>query len=244
MKELEQAGEGLEAGIVKDDLKEVLADLSNMPLQEVGENIPGLSVLFKGIKAIGSIRNYQLQIKAMEFLHEISTMPFEKRKSLVEKITSDTIYGQKFGSYLISAIDRHEFAQKSIYLARLCKYYERGDIFKTDLVKLNTMIDNLHLQDIIEWQKYHRIPKSEKDTAYNSFLANGVIMREYDFNLIGSDSKNNRSSLVNRQERIIKTRLTTLGSVLYSVVKDEDLDELTKRLLYNHEQSRTSEEEY
>lgn len=241
MKELEQAGAGLEAGILKEDLKDLVADLSNMPLQELGENIPGLSYFFKGMKAVGAFRDYQLMNKVLEFLNELSKMPTEKRKSLVDKINSDQVFGQRFGTYLISAIDRHEFAQKSVYLARACKYFERGDIFKTDLVKLNTMIDNLHLQDMLEWMhaEYITIPKSEKEPAYNSFLANGVIMREYDFNEIGKSIKNNVSRIsMATQDKIISSKLTAHGSALYSIIRDEELDVVTQHILQIDEDRR------
>lgn len=237
MKELEQIGEAFEAEIVKQDLTELAGDLSDTLRQQLGEDIPVFGVFFKAIKAIGAIKDLALISKVYAFMGEVGKMSTKQRKSLVKKINKDRVYGQRFGAYLISAIDRHEFSQKSVYLARACKYFERGDISRWALIKLNTIIQNVHLQDIQEFMEidYTRIPKIDKDPAFNSFLANGIIRQTYDFEeLRGPQVDNNRMIRPIRIDRIIRIDLTDLGSALYAIVKDKELlwhtkDELTRK---------------
>lgn len=226
LKELEKIGESLEADILKEDLKEVTEELSNMLISQVGENIPGVGIFFKTIKAIGSVKDYVLMTKVVAFLGELDKMSASSRKSLVDKINSDRIYGQRFGAYLISAIDRHEFAHKSVFLARICKYYERGDISKPVLIKLNSVIENMHLEDILEWmqEKYSRTPDSEDHPAFNSFLSNGIIKRQYKFDkLMQPQNTRHPWDRVPQARGIITTKMTSLGSGLYSILKNEEL---------------------
>ena len=120
--------------MVKEDLKELLIDVRDKITKEVLNQIPGLASFLSVKKIFTGVQDYFLIKKVYAFLFELSSMPLESRVTLVEKINADPIYGQQFGIFLILALDRHEFEQKAIMLARICKYYEMKVLSKSTFV--------------------------------------------------------------------------------------------------------------
>jgi hypothetical protein len=225
MKELEASGSALEADVTKENLRDIIGDMSETTAAAIGEGIPGLSILIKAAKAYQSIKDQFLMDKVLTFLYEISKMTADSRKNLVAKINTDKIYGQKFGAFVLIALDRHDFADKSVYLARACRFLEQDAISINSFVRIKTMIENLNLVDIKRWidNEYRSFPKSE-DLAYNYFLANGVIKTQHNFNKILSK---NASRSFNLNRDVVRISLTSLGSILYYIVQDKHLDQDT-----------------
>jgi hypothetical protein len=225
MKELEEIGSALEAEIVKEDLRGIIGDLSETSIQAIGEGIPGLSMLFKFHKAFLSIKDYFLMDKVLVFLSEMSKMPTDSRKELISKINTDPIYGQKFGAFVLTALDRHDFAEKSVYLARACRLYENNSLNKEQFILIKSMIENLHLVHIKRWMDSYGLSfPNDSDDAYNHFLSNGVIKTEYKFNEL-LRKKADQEFDINR--KVVKTSLTHLGRVLYHIVQGKDVSEWT-----------------
>lgn len=196
-----------------------MSDLGSAVISKVGEDLPGLGLFFKAAKAISSVRDYYSMEKVIVFLNELSNLTTEQRKNLVAKINIDNIYGQKFGSFIVVALDREDFSMKSRYLARACKYYEYGVISRKALVVVKTVIENMHLSDIETWiGPVFRFPKPT-DAAYSSFVANGLVKTE--FNMQRVHSRGMRADW-NLNDEVMKTKLTPLGYMFYKIVKDED----------------------
>jgi hypothetical protein len=134
MNELDELAVSVEADVAKDNLLEIIAEQGDKIIESFTEMMPGLSVIFKLNNAYKSVQNYFLIEKIIIFLTGLSSMTTKQRKNLIEKINNDPIHGQQFGKFLIISIDRLDFAEKSTYLARVCKFYERGDISKSLLI--------------------------------------------------------------------------------------------------------------
>jgi len=108
---LKDIGESLEVSLAKDDLIEIIGELSDYRLEDLmslGENIPIVSHLIKGVKATLAIRDAIFMEKVIMFLQTIGKTPSKERERMVIKIQVDEKYQQKFGKFSIKALDRYD----------------------------------------------------------------------------------------------------------------------------------------
>jgi len=108
---LTDVGESLEVSVAKDDLLDIIGDLADLPLErllDMGESIPVVSSLLKGIKATIAVRDAIFLEKVIVFLRTVGKIPTKERIRMVEKIQADPKYRQKFGKFSIKAlVSRH-----------------------------------------------------------------------------------------------------------------------------------------
>lgn len=214
----------MESDIVSENLKDIIADLSDFTIQHIGQNIPIVSLVFKALKSVNAYRDLILMDKVRAFLGELNSMSKKERKRFVDKINDDPIYGQKAGTFILTALDRHDFKKKSIYLAKACKYYEKEYLTKHDFTRIKTVIERMDLASLdniasIEWGHYN---SNRHDDDYSSFIANGLIKEELDIKELGnqifpSDPYRYHPSLA----KALKIQVTSLGELVSYVLSDQ-----------------------
>lgn len=234
MKELEQSGAALESDIVKDNLKDIIAELSQPILdtfgKAIGENIPGLSWFFKGMKAYKAVRDQDLMNKVIAFLYEADKMDQRTRKKLVDKVNDDPIYGQKFGAFVLVALDRYDFAQKVQFLVNALKFYERGDISKHTLIRFNAAIKDLHLMDLEQWINDHELPSSNiSEVGKQMFMSHGLIQTTFNFQPLTKDHTKDDYGRNYRTQNIMKTKLSDFGNLFFHVLKDMEITDFDRQ---------------
>jgi hypothetical protein len=237
MKELEQAGSSFEADAAKDDLKDLIGDLASSTIEDIAENLPGFGMIFKVGKTIQSIRDYQTMDKVLTFLNEMSSMSKDKRENLINKINTDPIYGQKFGAFILTAIDRHDFKEKSKILATACKFYERGDMNKDNFIRVKSIIEFNELSDLLKWKEksaeygqYSAIG-SVPVVAKERFVLSGILQVQYNFDKIKqmTESRSVLSSKSSITSQVVRHEFTNLGRLMIKIMKDEKLDDFEVR---------------
>jgi len=223
MNEIQKAGSNLEHDIVNDNLLDIVAEISNPILESIGENIPVVGLFLKGIKAFNSIKDEFLMQKVGVFLNELSTMSQSERENFVNKMNDDPIFGQKAGAFIVTALDRLDFQQKAVYLARASKFFERGDINKNTFIRIKGILEGIELIDIEHWIErgigYH--PNKEEDVGFSAFISAGVLERIFDFNHIINPGRGKPHDL----RRVLQIRLSKLGAVFFKILIDQHFDE-------------------
>lgn len=144
-------GETLETSIAKDDLLEIVGELSDYTIEQLmnlGENIPIISHLVKGIKATQAIRDAIFLEKVVIFLQTIGKTPNDKRQQMIAKIQSDEKYRTKFGKFSIKALDRYDDEQKAKYLGMAAQYLAREEITFDFYQRFSHIIDSLTVADL------------------------------------------------------------------------------------------------
>ncbi len=214
-------GASIEDDIKRDDLKHLL-DLQEKNLETVTDNVPGLSFFNQFKKMYNGIQDFFLMKKVSRFLFEISSMSAEARIHLIDSINSDPVYGQKFGTFLIAALDRHDFEDKSIYLARVCKYYENGYLTRSKMVRFKGLIEQIDLEDLVNL-KYDGLscvgyPMHHLDIALYQFQTLGLTKVRTGGELISSGPLTLDRISFNRDR--VEVDLTTFGTEFIRVIND------------------------
>jgi hypothetical protein len=145
------AGETLETSVAKDDLLEIVGELSDYTIEQlvsIGENIPIISYLVKGVKATQAIRDAIFLEKVVLFLQAAGKIPNEKRRQMIAKIQNDEKYRTKFGKFSIKALDRYDDEQKAKYLGMAAQYLAREEITFEFYQRFSHIIDSLTLIDL------------------------------------------------------------------------------------------------
>jgi hypothetical protein len=148
---LNTVGETLETSVAKDDLLEVIGELSDYTIEQlinVGEHIPIISHLVKGIKATQAIRDAIFLEKVIVFLKTVGETPNEKRSKMIAKIQNDEKYRTKFGKFSIKALDRYDDDQKAKYLGMAAQYLAREEISFEFYQRFSHIIDTLTVADL------------------------------------------------------------------------------------------------
>lgn len=144
-------GETLETSVAKEDLLEIVGELSDYTIEQlmnVGENIPIISHLVKGIKATQAIRDAIFLEKVVVFLQTIGKTPNDKRQQMIAKIQSDEKFRTKFGKFSIKALDRYDDEQKAKFLGMAAQYLAREEITFDFYQRFSHIIDSLTIADL------------------------------------------------------------------------------------------------
>jgi hypothetical protein len=215
-------GTSIEEDIRKKNLVKLL-DQQEKNIATITDNIPGLSIFNQIKKMFTGVQDSFLIQKVYKFLFELSSMSTESRVSLIDKINDDPVYGQKFGTFLIAALDRHDFVPKSIMLARVCKYYEAEEINRSTFVRFKGIIQQMDIEDLVKLKySYHQIfgyPDKRDDISLYQFQTMGLIQIRSGSELIVSG----RIELNRVDYNQIQVNLTKFGIVFIKVINDYQL---------------------
>jgi hypothetical protein len=237
MNDLNDLGASMEADIAKDNLKELISEKADSIAESLMGVTPGLSVVFKLSKIYHSVQDFFLMEKVVAFLTDVSSMEINQRENLISKLNNDPIHGQKFGKFLILAIDRLEYVDKALYLARICKFYEREDISQELLIRMKGIMEKIELTDL----KKLRCTKNSDLFHYfgypNRFDSEGLYLFQsldlISFEHTASDFKEYQKLKIGRKAgnipRPAPPRLTILGRILIHIINDIPFDKWLKQ---------------
>ncbi|WP_342644886.1 hypothetical protein [Mucilaginibacter sp. CSA2-8R] len=223
----------IEADVAKENLKELIAERADDILEQITGMTPGLSIVAKLGKIYGSVRDYHLIEKCVAFLTNLSSLSYDERKNLVYKINNDPIYGQKFGKFIVLAIDRLEYAEKAVYLARACKFYERADISKDLFIRIKGILEKIELCDLQalsynDKHGYHGFPSRFNFPRLYQFQSLDLVIFEHTV----ADFKAYESSYISGNRlgtsRPSEPKLTNLGKIIIHIINDIPLNRWLK----------------
>jgi len=237
MNELSELGAFVEADIAKNNLKELISERADDVIQSLTGITPGLSVIHKLSKTYHSVKDYFLMEKIIAFLTDLSSMDVKERKNLINKINNEPIHGQQFGKFLILAIDRLEYTDKAVYVARACKFYEREDISQSLLTKFKGVIEKIELNDLKKLKctekmgqfEYFGYPRNFDSEGLYLFQSLDLVLFEHTV----SDFREYHQLEVARMSRKSRgpklPQLSCLGQVFIHIINDKPFDIWLKR---------------
>lgn len=231
MTDLNKLGESFEASIAKDDLRDIIGELGDSlidALSPVGESIPGVSYLFKLMKASNSLRAMFEMEKVIKYLREISTMDAADRAKVIDELNQNTKSRSEFGKHTLILLERLDHSLKAKYLASAFFYLGRKDINENLYYHFGAILERIFISDL----RYITDPKKRGDFNLNSNSASvshlqslGLVKATYELknlnNFLSTGNESQRSSSsVKITDREVKYTPTDVGLLFAYIVKD------------------------
>jgi hypothetical protein len=219
---LNDVGETLEVSVAKDDLLGFIGELSDYSLQkllDLGENIPIVAYLMKGIKTTIAVRDAIFLEKVITFLKTVGKIPSKERLKMVQKIQGDEKYRQKFGKFSIKALDRYDDEQKAKYLGIAAQYLARDEISFDFYQRFSHIIDSLTIPDLKEMTKESFM--SMGDPPYYAYESLGLLHTT--LKLMTESEKRTAFKMDPLVVRISHRRLTTWGETVKNILLELSL---------------------
>ncbi|HXI01196.1 MAG TPA: hypothetical protein VNI52_13095 [Sphingobacteriaceae bacterium] len=148
---LKLMGESLESSVAKDNLLEIIGDMSDYTLDkllDLGDLVPIFSYLTKGLKATIAIRDAFFLEKIVAFLQNVGKVPNSARMEMIAKIQNDERYRYKFGKFSLIALDRFNDEYKAKYLGIAAQYLSRDEISFDFYQRFSHVLDSLTVADL------------------------------------------------------------------------------------------------
>ncbi|QNL51956.1 hypothetical protein H8S90_10460 [Olivibacter sp. SDN3] len=145
------AGESLESSVAKENLLEIIGDLSDSALEkllDLGDALPIFSYLTKGLKTTIAIRDAIFLEKVVAFLQNVGKIPNDSRVKMISKIQNDEKYRNKFGKFSLIALDRFNDEYKAKYLGIAVQYLAREEIPFDFYKRFSHFLDSLTVDDL------------------------------------------------------------------------------------------------
>lgn len=146
----------LENSLKKDNLKNLMLGVGEVGLDSIMEigvwrDIPILSTLLSSIKSIENVRDALFAKKLISFLTELSEIPIEKRKEMIESIESSGDYQLNVGEKLIYIIERSEDHFSSKIIAVFFAAFIDEQITYDQFLRISRIIDNMYINDFLSF---------------------------------------------------------------------------------------------
>lgn len=222
MNEITNIENSLEASTAKDNLLDIIggaADYSIEKFLDMGDGIPIVSYLTKGVKTTLAIRDYIFMEKVIEFLREVGKEPTSSRKKMIDKIQGDSEYSQKFGKVSLVAIERFDDVEKAKLLGQTARYLARDEISFSMYRRVAHIIDRLYIADILTFANtdFDRL-------MYLKFITDlealGLVKSNY-----GLESRYSSEEANDRENSIFYTANNTdLGTLIKCILRNESMD--------------------
>ena len=148
---LKLLGESLEATMAKENLLEIIGDLSDYTLEkllELGDSIPIFSFLAKSVRAVFAVKDAFFLEKVVEFLQNAGKVPRDDRVKMICKIQADEKYRYKFGKFSLIVLDRFNDEYKAKYLGIAAQYLAREEITFDFYQRFSHILDSLTVADL------------------------------------------------------------------------------------------------
>lgn len=234
MNEIRSIEDALEASTAKDNLLDIIggaADYSLEKLLDLGDGIPFISYLTKGVKATLGLRDFLFMEKVIEFLRKVGEEPTTKRREMINKILGDSKYSQKFGKVSLIALERFDDLKKATYFGHAAKYLARNEITFSLYKRISFTIDRMYISDLTRFagNAHNDLPeylKRELESfglLKSSIVAKGSIVAKDNNSNLGSRGS---SDLVNVS---FKWETTRTGKAFKDILLERPLNYLGKR---------------
>lgn len=150
MKEINSIATDLEQTLVKSDLMELTANLSEVALDDflndkILKDIPIIGTIINVIKTSQNISNYLFAKKLVAFIYGIKDIDPSKRKKEIEKIDTSQKYQIKVGEKLLFILDRCDDNEKSRYIAHLFRAFLAQKITYDDFLQAAHVVEKVYL---------------------------------------------------------------------------------------------------
>jgi hypothetical protein len=153
----------------------------------IAKDIPIIGTVVGLGKAVLGIKERLFLKKIIYFLSELSSIPANKRKQMIDKINSSAKFRVCVGEKLLFIIDRCEDHEKAQFIARMFAAFICQKISYEDFLRSASIIDRIMLKDLIWFvaQKDDWFVYEELDDLINTGLFNIKVVdqREYDLKL-------------------------------------------------------------
>ena len=142
----------LEDSLKKDELSNLAVNIGEVGIDAILDNgvlrdTPITSSIFGGINAIGSVRDALFTKKLVSFLSELSDIPVEQRRSMIDSIDNSDDYKVKVGEKLIYIIEKAEDHYTSKVIAIFFSELLVGEITYNQFLKISRIIDSMFIGD-------------------------------------------------------------------------------------------------
>ncbi|EIZ1340456.1 hypothetical protein WB861_004467 [Vibrio parahaemolyticus] len=168
----------LEDSLKKDDLSNLAVNIGEVGIDAILDNgvlrdIPILSSIVGGINAIGSVRDALFTKKLVSFLSELSDIPVEQRRSMIDSIDNSDDYKVKVGEKLIYIIEKAEDHYTSKVIAIFFSEFLVGEITYNQFLKISRIINSMFIGDFLEFASESSEP-IDFDSD-NTFINTGLV---------------------------------------------------------------------
>jgi len=174
--------------VAKDNLRGILETTAELTVDNILESeelkqIPVFGTLVKMVKLGSSIRDRLFARKLLTFLHEVASIPFEKRVQFVNRLSSKG-NKQRTGEAILLLLERLDDMTKPEIVGKIVCSAILGEIDDETSLKLSAMVDRSYITDLIS------LPSSETgkgiDTDVAESLASvGLLERRIETDLLG-----------------------------------------------------------
>ena len=157
----QQLSNSLAETIKSSELTKISCDLIEVGVDSILKNgllkdIPVISIL-SGIWNTGvAIRDFRFLNKLLQFLHESSKLPQEKRLRLIEDL-EDNDFQKEAGEKLIAIIDNIESSSKAVLIGKLLYLFGQKIITKEEFWRVSFIIEKLPMSDILALKNWRNI---------------------------------------------------------------------------------------
>ncbi|HDZ8831878.1 hypothetical protein JD541_21405 [Aeromonas dhakensis] len=170
--------QSLEDSLKKDNLSDLAVNLGEVGIDAILDNgvlrdIPILSSILAGINAIGSVRDALFTKKLVAFLSELSDIPVEQRRHMIDSIDNSNDFKVKVGEKLIYIIEKAEDHYTSKIIAIFFAEFLAGEITYNQFLKISRIIDNMFIGDFLEFaNKSSQLIDFDSE---NTFINTGLV---------------------------------------------------------------------
>jgi hypothetical protein len=166
--------------VASDHLSEIAVEayeaVFDMVLEEgFIQNIPIFGSLYKGGKALLSIKDQYFVKKVFRFLCEIKDVAVEKRLEFIRELEEESDVAQSAGETLVMLIDRLDNLEKPIILGRLLKAKAEGYIDLLKFLRLSSIVEKAFMPDLKRLGKYVSTNYEPEDEAAKSLESLGLL---------------------------------------------------------------------
>jgi len=124
------------------------AALEALHVEDLLEHIPVFKSALVAAKVIGSVRDHLLLKKMAIYLHAITVIPANERRSMIGRLAADSTFDEALGEYLIELLDRVDGRRKPAMVGAVFAAYAFETIDARMLLRLNWAIMNLPSMEI------------------------------------------------------------------------------------------------
>lgn len=124
------------------------ATLDALHVEDLLGHIPVVRTSLAAAKAVGSLRDHLLLKKVGIFLYAIASIPSVDRRSMVQKLGADPVFGENLGEHLIELLDRLDGRRKPAMVGAVFTAFAFAQIDVKTLRRLNSAIQNLSIIEV------------------------------------------------------------------------------------------------
>ena len=129
-------------------VKYAQAALDALHVEDLIGHIPVVRTALAAAKAVGSVRDHLLLRKLGIYLHALTAISQNDRRSMVARLQADPDFGENIGEYLIELLDLVQGQRKPAMVGAVFTAYAFHQIDARTLQRLNAAIQHMPVTEI------------------------------------------------------------------------------------------------